>query len=234
MARCSFFSVEVLWFEEEWFLDVPDKDKEPVGFLDFILCGLIMCRYDIDTYKGHKKTPEELKEMGFSITLAVPQRKLSYRNISQASGWRKPKIVKFLNELLKYGVIFFHETDKKHIKVTHLKAYDRLTDRQKGYLSRQGITAKTIQLEKIKAEHISEANNKLTGDDSPPKGERITPDNKQLKLENIKKSTIDYIEYDDMKNIYYNHFQELSNEQKTLVRERCFKLGIKSKNFMAL
>ena len=45
---------------------------------------------------------------------------------------------------------------------------------------------------------------------------------------------VDYITYDDMKNIYYNHYHELNHEQQVLVKERCLKLGIKSKNHMAL
>jgi hypothetical protein len=58
---------------------------------------------------------------------------------------------------------------------------------------------------------------------------------KKLKfIDNICKSKIDYITYDDMKNIYYNHYHELNHEQQVLVKERCLKLGIKSKNHMAL
>ena len=82
MARCSFFTLDVSFYDNEIWESIPDKDKSKCLSLDVILNGLVMRTYDIPTYDGEKQPPEVLRERGICIELPIPQKILSFKTIS--------------------------------------------------------------------------------------------------------------------------------------------------------
>jgi len=149
MARCSFFSLDVAWFDDDWYLDVPDKYKCPMAFLDIVLNGMCMRTYDIPTYKGVKKSAQELTELKETIELPKLPKRLSLKSISEITGWKKPKILFFIDKLNEYGVINFSILENNQVLITHRKALKRLHETQKTYFRRLGITLDTFQIEHI-------------------------------------------------------------------------------------
>ena len=236
MARCGFFTLDVAWYDEEWYINVPDKDKANVSCLDIALNGLVMATYDIPTFNKKHLTPEQVEEIKESITIPLTEKLLKFRRISEVTGWRKGKIMQYLAELQKYGVILFRVEDKHRVSVLHIKAYERLSDTQKGYFNKLGVKAETIQEYKIKvAQSYGNISNISPDDDSSPKEENHSSDkkdNRKLSLSKINKGTIGYIYHDDIKELYYNRMSELNPEQKILVKERAKELGIKPIAFM--
>ena len=233
MARCGFFSLEVSWFDEEWFISVPDKDKANVFLLDVALNGLVMNTYDIPVFNAKYMTPEQIQELKVTIKIPLTEKVLKFRRISEVTGWRKGKIIQYLNELQKYGVILFHVEDKNRVSVLHIKAYERLTKTQKNYFSKVGIKVETIEAYKIKVAQSYDIKNKIShDDDSSPKEENHSSENndkRKLKLNMINKNTIEDIKKEDIKQLYYNRYSELNTEQQKLVADRALKLGIKNR-----
>tara|TARA_R110002012_G_C11661691_1_gene612261 strand:+ start:3448 stop:4164 length:717 start_codon:yes stop_codon:yes gene_type:complete len=236
MARCGFFSLEVSWFDEEWFISVPDKDKANIFLLDVALNGLVMNTYDIPVFNAKYMTPEQIHELKVSIEIPLTQKVLKFRRISEVTGWRKGKIIQYLNELERYDVIKFHVEDKNRVSVLHIKAYERLTKTQQNYFSKVGVKVDTIKAYKIAVAQSYDIKNKIShDDDSSLKEENQSSennDNRKLNLDKVTKGNIDYINKEDIKDIYYNHFTELNKEQQLLIKERCLVFGIKNKAFM--
>ena len=177
MARCGFFTLDVAWYDEEWFINVPDKDKANVSCLDHSLNGLVMAGYDIPTFKKKHLTPEQVEEKKISFEIPLTEKILKFRRISEVTGWRKGKIIQFLNELEKYGVILFRVEDKLRVSVLHIKAYERLGATQKGYFNALGVNAKTIKAYKIKVAQSYGKISKTQDDDSFPEKENQSSGN---------------------------------------------------------
>lgn len=150
MARCSFFSLDVSWYEDDWYLDLPDKYKCPVKFLDIVLNGMVMRTYDIPTYKGAKKSAQELEELKETIKLPELPKRLSFKSISEVTGWKKPKILFFIDKLNEYQVINFSVLENNQVLITHLKALSRLHETQKTYFRKLGISLDTLQTKHIR------------------------------------------------------------------------------------
>ena len=150
MARCSFFSLDVSWYDDDWYLDLPDRYKCPVKFLDIVLNGMCMRTYDIPTYKGVKKSPQELLELKETIKLPVLPKRLSFKSISEVTGWKKPKIIFFMDKLNENEVINFSILENNQVQVTHLKALERLHETQKGYFRKLGIDVGTLETDYIR------------------------------------------------------------------------------------
>ena len=156
MSRCSFFSLDVSWFDDDWYLDVPDKYKCPMAFLDIVLNGMCMRTYDIPTYKGAKKSAQELEKLKETIKLPELPKRLSFKSISEVTGWKKPKILFFIDKLNEYEVINFSILENNMVKVTHLKALSRLHETQKGYFRKLGISLDTLQTKHIRTSLLKE------------------------------------------------------------------------------
>jgi len=139
MARCSFFTLDVSFYDNELWESIPDKDKSKFLSLDVLLNGLVMRTYDIPTYDGDKQPPEVLRERGIDVKLPLTKKILSFKTISQYIGWRKPRIIEVLELLSKYGVITFHILENNQVEVFHLKALNRLHPTQQKYFNRLGI-----------------------------------------------------------------------------------------------
>ena len=167
MARCSFFTLDVSFYDNEIWESIPDKDKSKCLSLDVILNGLVMRTYDIPTYDGEKQPPEVLRERGICIELPIPQKILSFKTISQVIGWRKPRIIEVMKLLVKYRVIFFRILKNNQVEVIHLKALNRLHPTQQKYFNRLGIKVNISDMEQIKKinETLSEVDY-MNADDS--------------------------------------------------------------------
>ena len=167
MARCSFFTLDVSFYDNEIWESIPDKDKSKCLSLDVILNGLVMRTYDIPTYDGEKQPPEVLRERGICIELPIPQKILSFKTISQYIGWRKPRIIEVMKLLVKYRVIFFRILKNNQVEVIHLKALNRLHPTQQKYFNRLGIKVNISDMEQINNinEHLSEVDY-MNADDS--------------------------------------------------------------------
>tara|TARA_R100000657_G_C4630270_1_gene78390 strand:+ start:30 stop:647 length:618 start_codon:yes stop_codon:yes gene_type:complete len=149
MARCSFFTLDVSFYDNEIWESIPDKDKSKCLSLDVILNGLVMRTYDIPTYDGEKQPPEVLRERGICIELPIPQKILSFKTISQCIGWRKPRIIEVMKLLVKYRVIFFRILKNNQVEIIHLKALYRLHPTQQKYFNRLGIKVNISDMEQI-------------------------------------------------------------------------------------
>tara|TARA_R110002012_G_scaffold200878_1_gene369871 strand:+ start:497 stop:1159 length:663 start_codon:yes stop_codon:yes gene_type:complete len=189
MARCSFFSLDVSWFDDDWYLDVPDKYKCPMAFLDIVLNGMCMRTYDIPTYKGAKKSAQELEELKETIKLPELPKRLKFRTISEITGWKKPKILFFIDKLNEYQVINFSVLENNQVLITHRKALKRLHETQKGYFRRLGISLDTFQTKHIRTSLPKEKEiinrEESFQEDSPPVVVNITKKSKSdIEIEN--------------------------------------------------
>jgi len=243
MARCGFFTLDVAWYDEEWFINVPDKDKANVSCLDHSLNGLVMAGYDIPTFKKKHLTPEQVEEKKISFEIPLTEKILKFRRISEVTGWRKGKIIQFLNELEKYGVILFRVEDKLRVSVLHIKAYERLGATQKGYFNALGVNAKTIKAYKIKVAQSYGKISKTQDDDSFPEKENQSSGNENKKVSNLivdtKTITEEMISYimsvRQCEKLLDEHSSKLSENQKTwlLERKEILNPSKKNKNFIA-
>ncbi|MBC8297330.1 MAG: hypothetical protein H8E55_16245 [Pelagibacterales bacterium] len=168
MSRCSFFTLDVSFYDNDWWESVPDKDKSKFISLDVLLNGLVMRTYDIPTYNGDKQPPQVLRERGICIEIPETKKILSFRTISQYIGWKKPKIIEVMELLEKYGVITFHILKNNQVEINHLKALNRLHPLQQKFFNRLGISVKKSDMKQTKKRNETESEvKKPIADDSP-------------------------------------------------------------------
>jgi hypothetical protein len=202
MARCSFFTLDVSFYDNDWWDSIPDKDKSKFLTLDILLNGLVMRTYDIPTYNGDKQPPQVLRERGICIEIPETRKILSFRTISQYIGWKKPRIIEVMELLEKYGVITFHVLANNQVEVNHLKALERLHPLQQKYFNRLGIKTDILRTKNI-SETQSEANKIPIADDSPreeesqqlnsPRNSNLTEEETRIKNRKLMKETLDRV-----------------------------------------
>jgi len=238
MARCGWFSLDVGWFDEEWYINVPDKDKANVSCLDIALTGLVMATYDIPTFNKKYLTPEQLNELKESFEILLTEKLLKFRRITDVTGWRKGKIMQYLADLQKYGVIRFRVEDKHRVSVLHIKAYERLAETQKNYFGKLGVNAETIQAYKIKVAQSYDNISNLNPDESLPKKRDSQANNgSKLKIDikDITQDKISYLSYEQCKRLLDEYNYKISGNQRAWLLERIERLNPnrKNRNFLA-
>ena len=238
MARVGWFSLDVGWFDEEWYINVPDKDKANVSCLDIALTGLVMATYDIPTFNKKYLTPEQVAEIKETFEIPLTEKLLKFRRITDVTGWRKGKIMQYLAELQKYGVILFRVEDKHRVSVLHIKAYERLSETQKNYFQKLGVNAETIQAYKIKVAQSYDNISNLNPDESLPKKRDSQANNgSKLKIDikDITQDKISYLSYEQCKRLLDEYNYKISGNQRAWLLERIEKLNPnrKNRNFLA-
>jgi|14BtaG_2_1085337.scaffolds.fasta_scaffold37056_2 hypothetical protein len=240
MARCGFFSLDVSWFDEEWYINVPDKDKANVSCLDIALTGLVMATYDIPTFNKKYLTPEQVAEIKESFEIPLTEKVLKFRRICDVTGWRKGKIMQYLHQLQKYGVILFRVEDKNRVSVLHIKAYERLAETQKNYFSKLGVNTETIQAYKIKVAQSYDNISNLNPDESLPKkrDSQVNKESKSIRtlkidIKDITEDKIGYMSVSQCKTLSEQYRNKLSDNQLFWLSEQIKKYEKKNKNFLA-
>jgi len=182
MARCSFFTLDVSFYDNDSWESIPDKDKSKFLALDVLLNGLVMRTYDIPTYDGDRQPPEVLRERGISIEIPETKKILSFRTIAQYIGWRKPRIIEVMELLAKYDVITFHILKNNLVEINHLKALNRLHPLQQKFFNRLGIKIKKSDMKQTNKRNETESEVKKPMADDSPREEESQQDNSLRKI----------------------------------------------------
>ena len=182
MARCSFFTLDVSFYDNDLWESIPDKDKSKFLALDVLLNGLVMRTYDIPTYDGDRQPPEVLRERGISIEIPETKKILSFRTIAQYIGWRKPRIIEVMELLAKYDVITFHILKNNLVEINHLKALNRLHPLQQKFFNRLGIKIKKSDMKQTNKRNETESEEKKPMADDSPREEESQQDNSLRKI----------------------------------------------------
>ena len=182
MARCSFFTLDVSFYDNDLWESIPDKDKSKFLALDVLLNGLVMRTYDIPTYDGDRQPPEVLRERGICIEIPETKKILSFRTIAQYIGWRKPRIIEVMELLAKYDVITFHILKNNLVEINHLKALNRLHPLQQKFFNRLGIKIKKSDMKQTNKRNETESEEKKPMADDSPREEESQQDNSLRKI----------------------------------------------------